>query len=269
MKMTKKSKRLSILLGAMLGCFLVALIMLYAASSAPEREFLRIPAYGLLGAGFVPLGFALYFAIKDAVQNGKRRKEYLTYPVNEITDFKREIDAIRANFESDTDKDKNRVLKGNYANVASWAKPYYDQNVVKCGKVYYGALVQANDKLFKKTRLFPVLPGVVVYGTDGYFESNPADLKEIAERLFAEKGSNVLQYERQFFSNMRLPLDKTNGRDVYMTTVMISREHLPQYCLQSGLFPVIAAPDKSTSVFIVDCKYWTKDLIANFIRPTI
>jgi hypothetical protein len=117
--MTKKTKRLSILLGAMLRYFLVALIMLYAASSASDREFLRTPAYCLFGAGLIPLGFALYFAVKDAVQNGKRQKEYLTYPVNEIADFKRELNAVRANFESDTDKDKNRVLKGNYANVAS------------------------------------------------------------------------------------------------------------------------------------------------------
>jgi hypothetical protein len=110
--------------------------------------------------------------------------------------------------------------------------------------------VQANDKLFEKTRLFPVLPGIVVYGTNGYFENNPLELREIAE-----KGSNAFQYEKQFFSNMRLPQDKTNGREVYMTTVMISRDQLPQNSLQGGLFPVIAAPDQTTSVFIVDCKY--------------
>jgi hypothetical protein len=175
-------------------CAFVAVCRKFGAGSGVFASACVLPARGEV----IPFGFAMYFAVKDAVQNGKRRKEYLTLPVNEITDFKRELDAVRANFERDTDKDKNRILKGNYANIASWAKSYYDQSVVKSGKVYFGMFVQANDKVFKKTRLFPALPGIVVYGTDGYFDSNQSELNEIAERLFAEKDSNVLQYESQF-----------------------------------------------------------------------
>jgi hypothetical protein len=153
-----------------------------------EREFLRAPAYCLLGAGLISLGFALYFAVKGAVQNGKRQKEYLTYPVNEIADFKRELNAVHA-----------QTLKA----IQIRTKPCIARKLCQCrlvGKTllrpkchrYRQNLLRhvsaSNDKLFKKTGLFPVLPSIVVYGTGGYFENNPLELREIAE-----KGSNALQ----------------------------------------------------------------------------
>jgi hypothetical protein len=267
--MDKKTKKSNILIALTSACFLPALLMLYAVSKNPEQGFFRIPAYCLLAAGAALLCVVLFFAFKNGIEKSKKNKEYLTYPLNEITDFKKELSDVRASFEADTDKDKNRVLKGNYKNAAAFAKPYYDLNVVNIGRIYYGALVMANSQLFKKTRAFPVLPGVIVYSTDGYFESNPLELKKIAQYFFDNRNFNILRNEKQYFSNILLPADKTGGRQVYMTTLMIAREHLPQYRLCSGLFPVIAAPGRSTSVFIADCKYWTKDLIANFIHGNI
>ena len=48
---------------------------------------------------------------------------------------------------------------------------------------------------------------------------------------------------------------------------MVCRRHLPWGGFPSGnlIVPVIANPENSDSVFIVDSKYWTKNLIASYL----
>lgn len=268
--MKNKLKLKYVLLITMLVFWLGALILFYGASGAEERYFLRIPAVVLIGLGALIFIYLITGVIIDALKNSKRRKGYLSLPLNTIDDYKTELNEMRSNFAADTDPDKNHIL-GKYQPSAEWAKPYYDNNVVNVGEIYFGALVQANVSLFKKTRVNPVLPGVIVYSTDDYYESNPTELKEIADKLFSDKENNDLRFEDKFFTSTLLPQELTDGRKVYITSIMIARKHLPQYKLsgQHTLLPVIAAPGKSTSVFIADCRYWTNDIIARFIDESL
>ncbi len=260
------------LLITMLVFWLVAFIMFYAASGAEERGFLKIPAIVLICLGALIFIYLISGVIISEVKNSKIRNAYRSIPLHDLNDYKAELDEIRSNFAADTAPDKNHILsKYQSAGTADWAKPYYDNNVVKVGEIYFGALVQANSNLFKKTRANPVLPGVIVYSTDDYYESNPTELKAIADKLFGDKANNDLRFERKFFTAKLLPQELTDGRKVYITSIMIARKLLPQYrlCGENTLVPVIAAPEKSTSVFIVDCKYWTDNIVAHFINESL
>ncbi len=268
--MKNKSTLKYILLVTMIVFLLGAFILFYAASGATEKNNLKILAIVLVLLGALIFIYLMTDMIVNAVKNSKKHNAYYLLPLNKINDYKVELEKIRSNFATDNNPNKNHIL-GKYQSVASWAKPYYDNNVVKVGKIYFGALVQANNNLFKKTKTNPVLPGVVIYSTDAYYESNPTKLKEIADKLFSDKANNNLRFENRFFTNTLLPQELTDGKEVYMTSIMIARKHLPEYKLsgQHTLLPVIAAPGKSTSVYIVDCKYWTDDIIAHFIDETL
>ncbi len=268
--MKHKSTIRYFLMVGMIVLLLVGLILFYAASKSEERYFLRIPATVLCGLGGLIFLFLISTLIFDGVKDAKRRKAYVTLPLNPIDDFKAELNQMRSSFAADANPEKNRVL-GKYQSVAVWAKPFYDHHVVDVGNIYYGALVQANGRLFKKTRTNPVLPGVVIYSTDEYFGSNPIALKEIADALYADKAFNDLGNEDKFYTPTPLPTDLTDGRRVLITTVMIARKHLPQYRLTGGhtILPVIAAPQKSTTVFVADSRYWTNDFIAQFIHDSL
>jgi len=268
--MKHKSTMRYVLLAGMLVLLLVGLILFYAASKGEEKYFLRIPAAVLCGLGGLVFVFLISTVIFDAVKDAKRRKAYLSYPLNPFHDYKVELSQMRTSFAADANPDKNRVL-GKFQSVAVWAKPFYDHHVVTVGDIYYGVLLQANSRLFKKTRTNPVLPGVVIYSTDEYFESNPNALKEIADALYADKAFNDLRLEDKLYTPTPLSTELTDGRRVMISSVMIARKHLPQYRLtgEHTILPVIAAPQKSTTVFVADCKYWTNDLIAQFINESL
>lgn len=268
--MKNKSTIKYVLLVIMLFLWLGAFILFYAASGMAERQFLIIPAIVLIVLGVLIFIYLISGVIINSIKDSKNHKSYSSLSLNVIDDYKEELIKTRANFAADTNPDKNRIL-GKYQAVAEWAKPYYDNNVVNVGQIYYGALVQANTKLFKMTKANPVLPGVIVFSTDDYYISNPAELKEIADKLFSDKANNNLRFENKFFTATLLSQDITNGRKVYVTSIMVARKHLPQYKLSGKhtLLPVIAAPGKSTSVYIADCRYWTDNIIANFINETL
>ncbi len=268
--MKHKSTIRYILLVGMVVLLLVGLILFYAASKNEGRYFLRIPAAVLCGLGGIIFIYLISTVIFDAAKDAKRREAYLSYPLNPINDYKAELNQIRINFTADTNPEKNRVL-GKYQSADAWAKPFYDNHAIDVGEIYYAVLVQANGKLFQKKKTNPVLPGVVIYSTDEYFESDPNALKKIANALYADKAFNDLRFEDKFYTPTPLSTDLTDGRRVFISSVMIARKHLPQYKLtgQHTILPVIAAPQKSTSVFVADCKYWTNDLIAQFLNESL
>ena len=175
-----------------------------------------------------------------------------------------EIERVRRNYAEDTDPDRNLIAKPNFAG----AKPFCDFSVLKSGKIYYASLIEANGEIFDFSHnIHKVYPIAVVYGTDEYFDSDPAALKEIAEKLFADRARNFLKDETKYFSNIKLSKDLTGGREVYATIIMAYRYHLPFAVLEGdhSVFPIIADPKNSRSAFIVDCKYWSPPLIGEYL----
>lgn len=194
----------------------------------------------------------------------RRMAEYAAYPAREINDFKAELDCVRESFYADTNSKKNRVARISYPNF----QPNYDYKIFESGKIYYAQLVQANNKLFKKASEV-ALPAVVIYSTDEYFERNPLALKKISDAVYENRHNNVLGNNYRCFFNVRLPDAVTDGKTVYMTTIMIYRDLLPLRYLSGTMLPVIADPEKSTAIFVIDPQYWTQDLIGNFVHGEI
>lgn len=60
--------------------------------------------------------------------------------------------------------------------------------------------------------------------------------------------------------------DLTDDRKVYMTDILVSRNHLPMGMIGGRrIMPIIADPKRQSSAFVVDCKYWTDKLINEYI----
>ncbi|MDE6690332.1 MAG: hypothetical protein K2K04_00015, partial [Clostridia bacterium] len=121
---------------------------------------------------------------------------------------------------------------------------------------------EANNMLFtpQTNNSYDVLPAVFIYSTDPYFEEHPYDLQPISEKLSDDRANNILKNESEYFSNVKVDEKLTDGREVYMTTVMVSRAHLPLGYISANLVPLIADPLNCTSVFVVDVNYWSEDL---------
>lgn len=148
---------------------------------------------------------------------------------------------------------------------------YRDQRkLFKEGKVVWGHIVQANNALFEPGK--GNYPADMLYSLDPYFDNNLEALERIAHRLYGLKGKEVEDEEARYFSdaitdehtrvlNVQLPKSLSGGREVYFTTFMVHRKHLPTGYLVSGWFPILALPGASDATMILPSKYWAADLI--------
>lgn len=211
-------------------------------------------------------GIGYYLNSKPDKEITDRMTSYSLYPEKKIEDYKGELATVRANYEADTSADKNVITT---ARIMKSFRPYYDRKVLSSGKIYYGQIVEANSRLFDRNFKELILPAVVVYSPDEYYENYPYELGDIAKTLFADKRNNILRNDLKYFSNVKVEESLTGGREVYISTIMVYRYHLPTGYLKRGLFPVIADPQGCTSVFIVDSKYWTEGLIGNYCHDLI
>lgn len=223
-----------------------------------------IGAACVAGVAVIGLCVCLFFYMRPDNSKKKLQERYSSLPAEKITDFKAELDGVRKNYAADSDPNKNKIEEA-FISEVDYTR-FFRHTVLKTGGIYYGCLVEANKSLFKKNAAgLGVFPAVIVYSTDEYYEQNPYELKKIAEYLYENKNDNVLGNERDYVSNMRIKDPVTDGREVYITTVFVYSPHLPFGYITGSLFPVIARPETSTSVFIVDCKYWTDGIVANFM----
>lgn len=254
-----KQKRGKIMIFIGIGFFFLAIGVLLLESAGVEIPREVTVGLGitlmLVGLALVGVGERLSRA-RGKISANKRK--YKNLPYREISDFKAELDKLRAAYAADNNPDKNKIPKSFYGSVA----PYYDFSVLKSGKIYYGFLVEANNMLFTSPthNTYDVLPAVFVYSTDPYFEEHPYDLQPISQKLFDNRENNILKNEKEYFHNIKVDESLTGGREVYMTTVMVSRAHLPLGYISGNLLPLIADPLNCTSAFVVDVKYWTEDL---------
>ncbi len=133
------------------------------------------------------------------------------------------------------------------------------------GKVALGALVQANELLFK--RGFDDCPANYIYTRDEYYIKQPGELEGLAYALFDTKGkagyypsiqklADLLADETERIYCYKLPRDVTEGREVYFTTVFVSREHLPQGRIVESLKPMLILPYNEPDAMILPHWYW-------------
>ncbi len=148
---------------------------------------------------------------------------------------------------------------------------YKDQaKLFKNGTIVWGHLVQANVDLFKSG--YDSLPAGIVFSLDPYFENNLEHLEKIAGHLFSLKGKEINDESLRYFSevitneqarplNIAVPQTITDGREVYMTVIMVHRKHLPVRYLTLSWFPVLVNPRLTKGAIILPSKYWAPELI--------
>lgn len=189
----------------------------------------------------------------------EKRAQYARLTAVKDIDFKGELETVRSNYAADDYAYKNRIekVRGIGTNTL------YDYSVLSKGKIVYGYIVEANSDIFKYKEGMRVYPAVAVFGMDEYFETHPYALAKTAEELYANRNFNILANERNFFTSKKIA--DGDGRELYVTTLLLYRPYLPVYTLQGALLPVIVDPTGCPSVFTVDSDYWTDALISNFI----
>lgn len=223
---------------------------------------------GVIGVSII-LFVILYFQYNFADGELKRRwTSYLSLRLDENINFADELEIVKENFQSDKDTQKNMIPVPSLARN----KPYFDFSVLKNGSMGYGCLIEANMKLFSPSKyVHQVLPAAIIYSFDKYFDSNPLELKTIAHNLIKDRRNNFLKNETQYFSNIKVEGYGENGRCVYATVVMVYRKHLPWGGFPGShlILPILANPQSSSSAFIVDSKYWSKNVIASFFNEIL
>ncbi len=158
---------------------------------------------------------------------------------------------------------------GGYAQVPDQLFLIYDpllqRRFYREGKVALGALVQANELLFKKGR--NDCPANYIYTTDPYYWENPALLIGLAHALFETKGeqgyhpsiqrlADILEDEVERVFSYKLPRDVTEGRDVYFTTVIVQRDHLPYKRIIGKQYPLLVLEENQPDAMILPHWYW-------------
>ena len=147
------------------------------------------------------------------------------------------------------------------------AVAYDDRNqraVWKQGRVYWGALVQANNALFKPQA--NAYPANIIFSTSDTIDMNPIFISDIARTLFSLKNTHPDDTEIRKFAdaitdekkrtfNLQLPRSVIKGADVFFTTVILKPDHLPKGYLSGGIFPIMNRKNFDASL-LVPHKYW-------------
>ena len=143
--------------------------------------------------------------------------------------------------------------------------PLFQSRIFREGKVAIGALVQANVQLFEKGDIN--CPANYIYSTDPFYIENPEALAYLAHALFDTKGgrgyhpsiqrlADLLADELESIFCYKLPRDLTEGRDVYFTSVVVDRNHLPHGKIIDQLIPMLILPEEEPDAVILPYWYW-------------
>ncbi len=162
-----------------------------------------------------------------------------------------------------------------------WLDMYHDQlaffyfredKILTEGRVLPGALVIANDKLFKKNILFFLNkshPANFIYSEDKYYKENPEKLSSLAGCLAELYGKKARDEDEQVIVGMfqggfnrpirqRIPDSMTGGHTVYMTTIIVNRAHLPGGRISGTIYPILVIDDEQADAMILPKWYWAE-----------
>jgi len=141
------------------------------------------------------------------------------------------------------------------------------KSLLSKGRVGWAALVQANRILFSQGD--DDHPAQLVYSTDSYFNKCPDELANLATQLYQLKNTTPSEASLKEIAELitgelirdfqwRLPR-KMSEREVFSSTFMVYRQHLPSQVLVGQIFPVVY--DESGFVMIVPSHYWPIELV--------
>ncbi len=143
--------------------------------------------------------------------------------------------------------------------------PFTQRRFYKEGKIAIGALVQANTLLFERGK--DDCPAAYIYSLDPYYMENQEELEALAYGLFDTKGeqgyrpsiqklADLMADEEERIFAYKLPRDVTEGRNVYFTTVLVARDHLPKRKIIDNLIPMLVLEGEQPDAMILPHWYW-------------
>ena len=182
-------------------------------------------------------------------------------------------------------KGNKKVMKMNMLKKPKWLKRYKKDELHKIyekqndfweyGKIALGCVVQAN------TRLFSIgnsdnCPANFIYTYDEYYYENPEKFHALAHDIYSLKGaeefdtdeekyiSNLLlsEYKRDF--HISVPQSMTEGHEVFLTTVMVDRDHIPMHKLCNFFYPMLTLENDLPDAIILPVWYWSGNFIYDF-----
>lgn len=132
-----------------------------------------------------------------------------------------------------------------------------ERNLMQRGEVVPGAIVQANRLLWSAGD--DAHPAELVYclDPDVALERMP----ELAHELFELKGTEPDEHTPRFIADhlanertsvrgVRLPLDLAGHREVFESSTMVYREHLPKGHLDGNRYPVLVCPSSHVAMIL-------------------
>lgn len=168
-----------------------------------------------------------------------------------------------------------------YGDESDFYPIYRDQDILyEHGNVVWGVIVMANTALFKPGG--DNYPAATLYSPDPYFDGRREELQAMASQLFRLKDkpleqvekedpelvpfSEVLTDQRTIKFHWRVPRSIAGDRQVYYSTLLIHREHIPSGYLVENTFPLIILPEQSPAAFIIPHRYWSRELLQEWGR---
>lgn len=158
-----------------------------------------------------------------------------------------------------------------------WAKDkrfqsqYRDQDIlISQGEVVFAHIIQANTLLFQPGSMNH--PAAILFSRDRYFDDHLEELLELGHNMFDLKGQTLDDPELKKFAevitdemtallNVKLPKKITGNREVYYTTIMLHRKHMPLGYLKTGWFPVLVLPDRTEACMFLPERYWDREML--------
>jgi hypothetical protein len=142
--------------------------------------------------------------------------------------------------------------------------------LLKSGEVVWGALIQANNALFRKGP--DDHPGAVLFSNDPYFDGRPQELYAIANKLLSFKGtqapeslrpiSDWLTDEKKAAFNLPVPSELT-PRPAFATGILFFRKHLPQQLVGGAWMPLIVHSE-TRAIMVVPRQFWVREISATW-----
>ena len=196
-------------------------------------------------------------------------------------DAKKNIDILRSTFAQNKDWRVDKISKPGWL-IDDSPFPMFDeaQALYSEGKIVYGSILMANSLLSMDYEYGISIsnPGYVIYSMNPYYDENPNELLLLAEKIYSYRYKNIVPFEMQIFVelmehendsyyNIQVPLEMTDGREVFVTSVLFQRNHLPLLKIGGRLLPVFADSENLSTCLPVPKRHFNPEMMFFVATP--
>lgn len=203
-------------------------------------------------------------------------------------DFALELEKMREKFKRDRQGVKLPSPPGWLTSSDKLSLIYENSSkTIKYGEVYYGALVQANNLLFKNIFILDLSsdynsPANFVYSTAEFLNQDPSIISRLANELFSYKNDYNRPIPDSFREVVVTIRDEHNrsGVQIYLpgfddapeppivnsVATFVFRPFLPKRRLISSLVPIIACDSCWSWPIILPKKFWSEEFTNAWIN---